>query len=51
MDNSKENMGKGYLVVRVSAASGAIPLAGARVTVRGGEPDNSEFFTVRYTGA
>ena len=43
--------GKGYLVVRVATASGAIPLKGARVTVRGGEPENSEFYYSSYTGA
>lgn len=43
--------GTGYLVVRVSAASGAIPLDGARVTVRGGESANGDFFYGTKTGA
>lgn len=33
--------GTGYLVVRVSTASGALPLEGATVLVRGGEEDFS----------
>ncbi len=57
MDNSSNternatDIGTGYLVVRVSTASGAIPLEGARVTVRGGDPANSEFYVSSYTGA
>ena len=51
MDSSTEKvrMGTGYLVVRVSTASGAIPLEGARVTVRGGEPENSDFYYATNT--
>ena len=52
MENSihkSEKNGMGYLVVRVSAASGAIPLEGARVTVRGGESENSDFFYTTTT--
>ncbi len=33
--------GMGYLVVRVSAANGAIPLEGAIVVIRGNTPDTS----------
>ena len=55
MENNTQNGeimgGKGYLVVRVSAANGAIPLEGAQVSVRGGEPDNSDFFITKYTGS
>lgn len=48
----RENMGGiGYLVVRVSTANGAIPLSGARVSVRGGEESNSDYFRTLYTGA
>ena len=55
MENTTQNGeimgGRGYLVVRVSAANGAIPLEGARVSVRGGEPDNSDIFITKYTSA
>lgn len=34
--------GKGYLVVKVSTARGAIPLEGASVNVRGAEASNSD---------
>ena len=34
--------GKGYLVVKVSTARGAIPLEGASVNVRGAEVSNSD---------
>jgi hypothetical protein len=43
--------GQGYLVVRVSTASGAIPLQNALVTVRGGEEANSDFYRSFYSGA
>lgn len=36
MMNSNENLGIGYLIVRVTTARGAIPLEGARVNVRSG---------------
>ena len=39
--DSLGNTGTGYLVVRVSTASGALPLEGATVLVRGGEEDFS----------
>ena len=47
----KNTMGEGYLVVRVSTANGAIPLGGARVTVRGGEEVNSDYYRSFYSGA
>jgi len=48
---STENLGgTGYLVVRVATANGAIPLEGARVTVRGGEPSNKDFYLTARTG-
>ena len=31
----------GYLIVKVTTARGAIPLEGASVSIRGGDPDNS----------
>lgn len=34
--------GKGYLIVKVSTARGAIPLEGASVNIRGAEPSNSD---------
>lgn len=43
--------GVGYLVVRVSTANGAIPLEGARVSIRGGQPENKDLFISRLTGA
>ena len=43
--------GEGYLVVRVSTANGAIPLAGAQVSVRGGEEENKDFYRSVYSGA
>ena len=43
--------GEGYLVVRVSTASGAIPLQGAQVTVRGAEESNKSFYRSVYSGA
>lgn len=39
----------GYLIVNVSTARGAIPLAGATVTVLYEEPDNTSVFTVMTT--
>ena len=42
--------GQGYLVVRVSTASGAIPIENALVTVRGGEESNSDFYRSFYSG-
>ena len=48
---AKRMTGEGYLVVRVSTASGAIPLSGAQVTVRGGEEENSDFYKSVYSGA
>ena len=54
MENNSQNTekygGTGYLVVRVATANGAIPLEGARVTVRGSEPDNSSFYHASITG-
>lgn len=43
--------GQGYLVVRVSTASGAIPLENVLVAVRGGEEANSDFYRSFYSGA
>ena len=43
--------GEGYLVVRVSTASGAIPLPGAQISVRGGEEENKDFYRSVYSGA
>ena len=55
MDNEavkNSNMsGQGYLVVRVSTASGAIPIEKATVTVRGGEESNSDYYRSFYSGA
>ena len=42
--------GIGYLVVRASAASGAIPLEGAEVTVRGDLPNFSSVIVRLETG-
>ena len=50
-DTSQNTMGEGYLVVRVSTASGAIPLTGAMVTVRGADEANSSFYRTVYSGA
>ena len=51
-ENDRSNMeGQGYLVVRVSTASGAVPLPNALVTVRGGEEGNSEYYRSFYSGA
>ena len=54
MDNeavrNSDMSGQGYLVVRVSTASGAIPLENATVTVRGGEESNSDFYRSFYSG-
>ena len=50
-DRVKTPMGEGYLVVRVSTASGAIPLSGAQVVIRGGEESNSNFYRATYSGA
>ena len=50
--NDNYNMGgEGYLVVRVSTASGAVPLPNALVTVRGGEEGNSDYYRSFYSGA
>ena len=51
IDAAQNTMGEGYLVVRVSTASGAIPLSGAQVTIRGGEESNSDFYRSVYSGA
>lgn len=45
----EQNPSVGYLIVNVSTARGAIPLAGASVTVMYEEPDNSSVFTVLTT--
>ncbi len=42
--------GRGYLVVRVSTASQAIPLMGARVVIRGDEEDFSGVIAVLKSG-
>lgn len=42
--------GTGYLVVRVSAASEALPLEGATVFVRGGEENDSAVIATLNTG-
>lgn len=46
MNNNPENTvpysGKGYLIVKVSTARGAIPLEGASVNIRGADPSNSD---------
>ena len=47
----KQAIGEGYLVVRVSTANGAIPLTGARVTVRGEDENNKSFYKSVYSGA
>lgn len=39
--NNESNKSLGYLIVRVSTARGAIPLANATVSVRGSTPQNS----------
>ena len=51
MSDTSNKSGEGYLVVRVSTASGAIPLVGAQVTVRGGEEENKDFYKSLYSGA
>ena len=38
---SGENSGTGYLIVRVTTARGAIPLAGAQVDIRDYEDENT----------
>ena len=48
--NSSEYTGTGYLVVRVSTASGAIPLPNATVLIRGNEPDFSAVIARLYSG-
>ena len=40
-DQTSSGIGEGYIVVRVSTARGAIPLAGAEVIVRQNELENS----------
>ncbi|MBR2387728.1 MAG: hypothetical protein IKB02_03060 [Clostridia bacterium] len=50
-NEARKTVGEGYLVVRVSTASGAIPLSGARVTVRGEDEENKDFFKSVYSGA
>ncbi|MBQ8837048.1 MAG: hypothetical protein IJ002_06040 [Clostridia bacterium] len=47
--NQNEYTSSGNLVVSVSTASGAIPVEGAIVTVRGGDMENSGVITVMYT--
>ena len=42
--------GTGYLVIRASAATGAIPLEGAVVTVRGNQPNFSSVIVKLTTG-
>lgn len=42
-------MGNGYLIVRVSAASGTIPLENALVTVYDADKGNSSIVATRYT--
>ncbi|MBE6706599.1 MAG: hypothetical protein E7577_03030 [Ruminococcaceae bacterium] len=45
--NQIDNDSVGYLTVRVSTASGAIPLEGAAVTIRGGDiDDNSVIYSL-----
>lgn len=43
--------GKGYLVVRVSAASESIPLEGATVLIRGGEENDSSVIASLTSGS
>ena len=50
-NNRSDIIGEGFLVVRVSTASGAIPLSGALVTVRGGEEKNKDFYRSYYSAA
>ena len=53
MENSNTEVkmdGVGYLVVRVSTANGAVPLEGARVSIRGSQEENKSFFTQKITG-
>ena len=40
-DTNNEELGKGYLVIKVSTARGAIPLEAASVNVRGGDKESS----------
>ena len=44
--NNNDNLSFGYLTVKVSTARGAIPLSGAVVNIRGGQPDSS---TILYS--
>ncbi len=44
-----QNTALGYLIVNVSTARGAIPLAGASVTVMFEEPENTSVFAVLST--
>ena len=49
-ENITQNLGEGYLTVRVTTARGAIPLDGATVTVTGKTQDNSGVKQVFHTG-
>lgn len=49
-ENITQNLGEGYLTVRVTTARGAIPLDGATVTVTGKAQDNSGVKQVFHTG-
>ncbi len=49
--NRNDFSGTGYLVVRISAASEALPLAGAKVFVRGGEENDSGVIAVLESGS
>lgn len=54
MNNSQNTAsynGTGYLVIRVSTANGAIPLSGARVTVRGEEEQNRDVYVRMETSS
>ena len=48
---NNSNSGEGYLVVRVATASGAVPLVGAFVQIRGGEDSNADFYISTYSGS
>ncbi|MBQ3126619.1 MAG: hypothetical protein IJC15_06065 [Clostridia bacterium] len=47
--NEQTMPGTGYLIVRATAAGGAIPLEGATVVVRGGTPETSGVISTRIT--
>ena len=42
MNSSTPQTEMGYLIVKVSTARGAIPLAGAAVSIRGEDPDSTD---------